>query len=173
MTINIKTNEFRLNDSELKTISRKVQSKINNLLKYLISLGVVINLLYLFIALKTSLTAEIVEDLIFAFFMLSISMGTVILGLKKALKQLKNNRLLTQSSWIEINENYISQSYEDGSYAKLNINLFSAVDRKENLYLFMRDELISFILPDRALGSEIQLQEINNFLIEKQLLSPE
>jgi len=138
----IKTNEFRLNEQELKTAYYAMQYAYLNRLKLLILASFII-----IVFLPQPQTA------IFA------GCISYYVSLKLGCHFFKKKQIYQETSFIEINDDFISQTYENGCVLKLNLNLIQLVVKKDDVYVFMKLYQMPLIFPARALtsGEEIKL----------------
>ena len=171
----IKTNDFRLTQKELKTAYYGIQRNYEKKLKpwilignFLYFLSFVIFALFNVVYLGINYQHMLILLIFVILPMFILIYGGYYLGLELYFHILfKKEPLYQSSSFVEINDDFISQTYEDGSFFKFNLNFIKSVLKKEDVCVFIIENQTAIFFPIRAFNSEEDVKVLENHLKKK------
>ena len=108
-------------------------------------------------------------------FLLLLGAATLVMAIALAVPFIQNvkkqqNNLQFQQRHCEIDDEFISTFFEDGSSDKIKLDNFRRVVRKSGYYFLYLTKVQFYYVPIAAFHSEDDLKDFNDLLKEKELL---
>lgn len=184
--MNIQTKEFKISEAEFRQISKILYYKSRKIIIIMVAWCLLVNVIFLMLSPGNYLLA--------IFFIFELGLHLIYPFITNNLERKSNINF--QNKNCEINENYLTINYEDGSLLKLNFNNFISVRRTSEYYFmtyndgslskfdnqviqivraseyyFMYVTKMNFLyLPVRAFNSKNDISNFNTLMINKNLI---